>query len=39
MRIFTAAFYKGVSLFFSLLYTAVLPLSCLSGAVLKGPAL
>ena len=39
MRIFTAAFYKGVSLFFSLLYTAVLPLSCLSGAVVKGPAL
>ena len=39
MRIFTAAFYKGVSLFFALLYTAVLPLSCLSGAVVKGPAL
>ena len=39
MRIFTAAFYKGVRLFFALLYTAVLPLSCLSGAVVKGPAL
>ena len=39
MGIFTGILYKGDCLFFSLLYTALLPLSCLSGTAVKGPAL
>ena len=39
MGIGTAVFYKCLSLFFSLFYMVVLPLSCLSGAALNGPAL